>query len=661
MVSRFDPAGDKQFEDLARLLGVRRRQRVAKPGEEWPWEEIDPNDIFFQEQFRGGGAGYGPGPAFNPEETFHVSFTDVGAGVANVTPIRGPAATFARTSTAYAVLSTGDVASVAADSPRSHYAPNSVTSRNYLLWSDTFSAANWTDGAGTQAGKDIRNVRDVYLPTTSDVLAQQFTAVAGQSYAWSAIIHADSTCRRVALYIVWNGAPFGNDRSIVTFNLDTLTVEATNAVGGALPTVSLTDLGGNRYQIKAVATTTIGGTSTIVLRDSVTAAGAKRFIRCDGVQLDKASSAGAYVSTGAAAAGNGTYLGFYSEGQRTNICLQSEDLATTWVNTRSTETTNAILAPDGTQTADKLVEDATAANTHQIQQSFVKAASAIQYTISLWAKAGERTWIALQGNDGTNAATAYFNLGTGVVGSTAQNGAYTADRSTIQTYPNGWYRLTFTYTTPTTVADAFIIYIAEGDNDVTYNGDGASGLYVWGMQKEVAGFASSYIPTTTVSVTRAADVLTYPAGIMNAGIGTPGTWFLQCQTVDVADTLRKVVMGDNAGGNTRWEVRADTDLGTNCEIAYGATTGAVVGVVAGAATANTNLKIAASHGPAGVAAVLNGGAVGTNATPSNLNWPAASIGIGCIGSGGSHLYGAVLVARYYRQQFSNTALQAMTA
>src|SRR3990167_8421863 len=54
------------------------------------------------------------------------------------------------------------------------------------------------------------------------------------------------------------------------------------------------------------------------------------------------------------------YGGYLAEGARTNLCLQSEDLATTWTNTRSTESTNAAVAPDGATTADKIVSDATA-------------------------------------------------------------------------------------------------------------------------------------------------------------------------------------------------------------------------------------------------------------------------------------------------------------
>jgi hypothetical protein len=55
---------------------------------------------------------------------------------------------------------------------------------------------------------------------------------------------------------------------------------------------------------------------------------------------------------------------------RTNRLLQTEDLANAaWTKTRSTVTANATTAPDGTTTAERLVSDATAAQTHYTTQT----------------------------------------------------------------------------------------------------------------------------------------------------------------------------------------------------------------------------------------------------------------------------------------------------
>ena len=48
-------------------------------------------------------------------------------------------------------------------------------------------------------------------------------------------------------------------------------------------------------------------------------------------------------------------------------------------------------------------------------------------------------------------------------------------------------------------------YSAKG---VAFLGDGVSGVFIWGAQSEPGTFVTSYVPTTTTAITRAADVLT---------------------------------------------------------------------------------------------------------------------------------------------------------
>jgi hypothetical protein len=105
-----------------------------------------------------------------------------------------------------------------------------------------------------------------------------------------------------------------------------------------------------------------------------------------------------------------------------------------WGKARATVTANAATAPDGTSTADKLVEDATASNTHFIRQT--PTLSNVNHAVSAFAKAGERSWLILSIQDGTNAARlAWFNLSDGTIGTVGTNlTAY------IEALTNGWYR-----------------------------------------------------------------------------------------------------------------------------------------------------------------------------------------------------------------------------
>jgi hypothetical protein len=128
---------------------------------------------------------------------------------------------------------------------------------------------------------------------------------------------------------------------------------------------------------------------------------------------------------------------------RTNSVLQSQTFDNaSWTKTRATITTNATTAPDGTLTADKLVEDTTATNTHSILESVTVPANAV-VTYSVFVKAAERTWTCVQlGNfaNQVNPQALYVNLSTG-----AFNVA-DASRVSVTAYPNGWWRISTTVT-----------------------------------------------------------------------------------------------------------------------------------------------------------------------------------------------------------------------
>lgn len=193
-------------------------------------------------------------------------------------------------------------------------------------------------------------------------------------------------------------------------------------------------------------------------------------------------------------------LGMLIEESRTNLLTYSEQFNdAAWVKTRATVTANSTTAPDGTTTADKLVEDTTASNSHALRQS--PSLSAVAYSFSVYAKAGERSWIRLVNASGTNQA-AYFNLSSGVVGTVGASAT-----ASISSAGNGWYRCSIVFTVASAGANSIDIRLANADGGDFYTGDGISGIYLWGAQLEAGAFATSYIPTTTASVTRVADVV----------------------------------------------------------------------------------------------------------------------------------------------------------
>jgi hypothetical protein len=224
-----------------------------------------------------------------------------------------------------------------------------------------------------------------------------------------------------------------------------------------------------------------------------------------GAQLNLGSSALTYIPTTTAAVYSlprdynpttGAALGVLVEEARTNLLTYSEQFDNAaWTLAFATVTANAITAPDGTTTADKLVEDATAASVHRASQN--PTVTAVPNAFTIYAKAAERSWVQLR--DASATVGVWFDLTNGVVG-TANAGI----TGSIQSVGNGWYRCT-AIRTPSAGAITFAVSIANADASNAYNGVAGNGIYIWGAQLEAGAFATSYIPTVASQVTRAAD------------------------------------------------------------------------------------------------------------------------------------------------------------
>jgi hypothetical protein len=190
--------------------------------------------------------------------------------------------------------------------------------------------------------------------------------------------------------------------------------------------------------------------------------------------------------------------GILIEDAATNLFTYSQEFDNAiWAKTRANVTANAITAPDGTLTADKLYLDTTAANTHFIARSLTLPAT--PHAFSVYAKKGELNWLTIF--NAQTSSIAYFNLNSGVVGTVSIGSA------TIQVLQDGWFRCSLIHT-PSGVANSYRFFLAEGDADTNFaTADGVSGLYIWGAQIEESSSSSSYITTVAATVTRSADIL----------------------------------------------------------------------------------------------------------------------------------------------------------
>jgi hypothetical protein len=231
-----------------------------------------------------------------------------------------------------------------------------------------------------------------------------------------------------------------------------------------------------------------------------------------GAQIETGDIATDYIPTTTAAVSVGMtadvprldYLGsscpsLLLEPQRTNLVTFSEQFDNaSWTKTRATITANAGTSPDGYTNADKFVEDSTN-NSKFIQQSVGVADSSV-YTLSVFAKAQERNQIALVSRDKNNAfLTTIFSLTAGTIVTQAHSTAKVED------YGNGWYRCSVQFNT-NTGGSSVIMYLQTALNGaLSYQGNGTSGLLIYGAQWELGSYVSSYIPSLSTSVTRVAD------------------------------------------------------------------------------------------------------------------------------------------------------------
>jgi hypothetical protein len=183
---------------------------------------------------------------------------------------------------------------------------------------------------------------------------------------------------------------------------------------------------------------------------------------------------------------------------RVNLLTYSEQFDNSyWTKVASTIAANTGIAPDGTNTADKLIENA-ATTIHYVSRITADFTAGVTYTLSAYVKAAERQWVVLGFLNESNRSV-WFGVANGVVG-TMQSNVATAS---IQAVGNGWYRCVMT-TTSASAQPYPSIAIASADGTSNYTGDGTSGIFIWGADLRPANIGSA-IP----SYQRIADQYTY--------------------------------------------------------------------------------------------------------------------------------------------------------
>lgn len=179
----------------------------------------------------------------------------------------------------------------------------------------------------------------------------------------------------------------------------------------------------------------------------------------------------------------------------TNLLTYSEQFDNAaWTKNETTVGANAAVAPDGETTMDSILESAANAE-HSVSRAltFTAAASGV----SIFAAGGlTRTFIRVKYTDSAAATFyAFFNIASGYVGTVGAG--VTASIVALQ---GGRFRCVCLFT-PAAGAGTLTVNISTDGATVSYAGNTANGVYLWGAQAVTAASAGPYISTTSATRT----------------------------------------------------------------------------------------------------------------------------------------------------------------
>jgi hypothetical protein len=444
----------------------------------------------------------------------------------------------------------------------------------------------------------------------------------------------------------------------VSVNLST---GVTTSAVGSPSSITSTDVGDGWYRISFSYTSGTTGlvghevrlsTDGIWANRSYTGNGAGS-VYAWGAQLEQASTVGEYIPTTSAINSaprfdhnptTGESLGLLVEEARTNFATQSESFSG-WTVGNLVQSTATVTSPSGGSTVQLFVED-TATSPHRLFLS--PTTGQLTNSFSVWVKPASGTrlfYIESDGPTGTR-RNLRFNLQAGTVD--FNPGDWT--NPFITAYANGWFKVGGTITDN----GGSVLFIVGNSNGAvsSYTGDGTSGFYLWGAQLEAGAFPTSYIPTTTATVTRAADVASITGSNFSSWYNqTEGTVFFE--GINPAVSTTAFAVSDGSTNN-----RLQMETGTNTRVAR---------VVSGGTTQAGN-NIAYTYGASQKFAMsyvtnsinfANAGTLGTEDTSATIP-TVDQARIGANPTGANPLNNTIKRLTYWPVRFAGTTLQQIT-
>jgi hypothetical protein len=392
-----------------------------------------------------------------------------------------------------------------------------VVPYNLFTYSEQFNNAAW----GKLGGSSV-TANQAIAPNgtmTADLITEGTSVLVYNTTLYPAGTYTQSYYAKKGTGDIF-GMYFGGSYG-ARFNLTTGTiVSATNA------TASITNVGDGWYRCIATATPVSDFFGGINYSNTT---GANIFAW--GAQLAQGTSALDYLPTT-------TRLNIpridYSTGspalliepQRTNLFIFSEQYDNAnWIKADATINVNSTTSPSGIVNADTFIESNTNA-THSVSISTTGVLNTF-YSITTYVKASGRNFIQFTTGGGFTNLYANINLMDGNI----NYGTIGVGNVQVTSVGSQWYKISITRQLTASTSISFKLNLIQGINSVideAYLGNGISGVAIWGSQCEAGSYPTSYIPTTSATVTRNTDQISRGNIFTNGYItSTGGTWFVE--------------------------------------------------------------------------------------------------------------------------------------
>jgi hypothetical protein len=355
----------------------------------------------------------------------------------------------------------------------------------------------------------------------------------------------------------------------------------------------------------------------------------------------------------------GTSRGLLIEESRINALPRSQEFEnnTAWEKSGTAAiTADQIAAPDNTQTADLFRCGSTAASEVRRVGQTIAAGS---HTLSIFARKEVSSYVVVQVQDITTSSfqRVWFNIELGTVGSSTSAGTNITLLSTkIDPYANGFYRCSISVSlTAGTTTGRTTFFLSEGNG--VFTGTALSGIYIWGAQLEAGAFATSYIPTTSTSLTRNADVVSMTGTNFSDWFNaSEGTFSIDC--IINTKSSAQIVM-EMSDGTTSNRLQFQRDAGSAVLSYVAINSGSItVNLQKASAFVNDVASITAAYKLNNYGVAVNGGATTTDTSSAVPAVDRMRIGATVAGTALSNgWYQKIL---FYPQRLTDAEIQAFS-